>query len=75
MLSALMREGRRRTGDPYLLLANPVLTVMELLGHADVSTTQRYLYAAERYSDELPAALLAVSAATLGQVVAPGGGE
>ena len=64
MLSALMRVGRQRSEDPYVLLANPVLTVMELLGHADVSTTQRYLYAAERYTDELPAALRQVSAAT-----------
>lgn len=64
MLSALMRVGRQRAQDPYVLLANPVLTVMELLGHADVSTTQKYLYAAERYTDELPTALRQVSATT-----------
>jgi integrase len=57
MLAALMHEGRERTGDPYLLLANPVLTVQQLLGHADVSTTYQYLYAAETWEDEVPAAL------------------
>jgi integrase len=44
MLSALMREGRDRAGNPYHLLANPVLTVMQLLGHASVETTQKYLF-------------------------------
>ncbi|GAA1621736.1 tyrosine-type recombinase/integrase [Georgenia ruanii] len=71
MLSALMRLGRRTAEDPYLLLANPVLTVMELLGHADVETTQKYLYAADRYTDELPEALRHISAATMGHTVAP----
>jgi integrase len=57
MLSGLMRLGRERAANPYLLLANPVLTVQQLLGHASPDTTQRYLFAAERYTDELPAAL------------------
>lgn len=43
MLAALMKEGRQRARDPYLLLANPVLTVKELLGHASVQTTMHYL--------------------------------
>ncbi|RFZ19753.1 Tyrosine recombinase XerC [Mycobacterium marinum] len=47
MLAALMKEGRSRAGDPYLLLANPVLTVKELLGHASVQTTMHYLYPRE----------------------------
>lgn len=38
-----MKEGRQRARDPYLLLANPVLTVKELLGHASVQTTMHYL--------------------------------
>jgi integrase len=66
MLSALMREGRDRSGDPYHLLANPVLTVMQLLGHASVETTQLYLFAAERYSVELPAALRSLLAGSVG---------
>ena len=61
LLSALMREGQRTQQDPYALMANPVLTVMQLLGHASAETTQRYLYAAERYSEELPAALKKVA--------------
>lgn len=68
MLSALMREGRDRSGDPYHLLANPVLTVMQLLGHASVETTQHYLFAAERYSVELPAALRSLLAGSVGHV-------
>lgn len=66
MLSALMREGRDRSGDPYHLLANPVLTVMQLLGHGSVETTQLYLFAAERYSVELPAALRSLLAGSVG---------
>lgn len=66
MLAALMRVGRETANDPYVLLANPVLTVTQLLGHADVSTTQQYLYAAERYTEELPTALRAVAANTVG---------
>lgn len=68
MLSALMREGRDRSGDPYHLLANPVLTVMQLLGHASVETTQHYLFAAERYSVELPAALRSLLAGSVGHI-------
>ncbi|HEY2579463.1 MAG TPA: hypothetical protein VGI74_24400 [Streptosporangiaceae bacterium] len=66
MLSGLMRLGRERAASPYLLLANPVLTVQQLLGHASPETTQRYLYAAERYTDELPAALREHAAAAAG---------
>lgn len=66
MLSALMREGRDRSGDPYHLLANPVLTVMQLLGHGSVEITQLYLFAAERYSVELPAALRSLLAGSAG---------
>jgi integrase len=57
MLSGLMRVGRERASNPYLLLANPVLTVQQLLGHTSPDVTQRYLYAAELYNDELPTAL------------------
>lgn len=70
MLSALMREGRDRAGNPYHLLANPVLTVMQLLGHASVETTQKYLFAAERYSVELPAALRSLLAGSVGHTTA-----
>lgn len=66
MLSALMHEGRRTAQDPYALLANPVLTVMQLLGHASMETTQRYLYAAERYDQSLPDALRRVASGTIG---------
>lgn len=71
MLAALMRVGRETANDPYVLLANPVLTVTQLLGHADVSTTQQYLYAAERYTEELPTALRAVAANSVGHDEAP----
>jgi len=64
MLAALMKEGRDRAGDPYFLLANPVLTVKELLGHASVQTTHHYLHAAETWTEDLPTAL-AVTAAEL----------
>jgi len=57
MLSGLMRVGRERASNPYLLLANPVLTIQQLLGHSSPDVTQRYLYAAELYNDELPTAL------------------
>jgi len=73
MLSALMREGRDRAGNPYHLLANPVLTVMQLLGHASVETTQKYLFAAERYSVELPAALRSLLAGSIGHTSADAG--
>lgn len=66
MLAALMKEGRERAGDPYLLLANPVLTVKELLGHADVSTTYDYLYAAETWQEEVPRALRSIAAGLVG---------
>lgn len=66
MLAALMREGREHSGDPYHLLANPVLTVMQLLGHSSVEVTQLYLFAAERYSVELPAALRSLLAGSVG---------
>lgn len=66
MLAALMREGRERSADPYQLLANPIITVQQLLGHASPETTQVYLYAAERFTEELPAALRGHVANTLG---------
>lgn len=56
-LALLMSEGRRRTGDPYELLANPVETVKELLGHANLSTTHQYLYAAQTWHEDVPTAL------------------
>ena len=66
MLAALMKEGRQRAGDPYLLLANPVLTVKQLLGHASVETTMHYLYAAETWEEDLPAVLAATTAELVG---------
>lgn len=73
MLAALMQEGRERTGDPYLLLANPVLTVKELLGHASISTTYHYLYAAETWQGEVPRALRALASGFVGHTeVDPG---
>lgn len=66
MLAALMKEGRARSGDPYYLLANPVLTVKELLGHASVQTTQHYLFAAETWTEELPRALATTAADLIG---------
>ncbi len=61
-----MKEGRQRAGDPYLLLANPVLTVKELLGHASVQTTMHYLHAAETWKENVPAALAATAADFVG---------
>lgn len=66
MLAALMKEGRQRAGDPYLLLANPVLTVKELLGHASVKTTMHYLHAAETWTENVPTALAATVAELVG---------
>jgi integrase len=66
ILAALMKEGRQRAGDPYLLLANPVLTVKELLGHASVQTTMHYLHAAETWTENVPAALAATAADLVG---------
>lgn len=66
MLAALMKEGRQRAGDPYLLLANPVLTVKELLGHASVQTTMHYLHAAETWTEDVPVALAAAAAELVG---------
>jgi integrase len=72
MLSGLMRLGRERAANPYLLLANPVLTIQQLLGHASPDATQRYLFAAERYTEELPAALREHVAAAAGHIAGPG---
>lgn len=66
MLAALMKEGRSRAGDPYLLLANPVLTVKELLGHASVQTTMHYLHAAETWTEDVPSALATTTAELVG---------
>jgi integrase len=66
MLAALRKAGRHRAGDPYLLLANPVLTVKELLGHASVQTTMHYLHAAEIWTEDVPAALAATAADLIG---------
>lgn len=66
MLAALMKEGRSRAGDPYLLPANPVLTVKELLGHASVQTTMHYLHAAETWTEDVPAALAVTTADLVG---------
>jgi integrase len=66
ILAALMKEGRERADDPYLLLANPVLTVKELLGHANISTTYHYLYAAETWQGEVPRALRSLAAGLVG---------
>jgi integrase len=57
MLAILMEEGRSQHGDPYRLIANPVLTVKELLGHASIATTHEYLYAATTWQEHVPAAL------------------
>lgn len=66
MLAGLMAEGRQRAGDSYVLLANPVLTVKQLLGHADVKTTYEYLYAAETWHDEVPRTLRSIAAGLVG---------
>ncbi len=66
MLAALMKEGRQRAGDAYLLLANPVLTVKELLGHASVQTTMHYLHAAGTWTEDVPAALAGTAADVVG---------
>lgn len=68
-LAGLMEQGQQRAGDPYALLANPVLTVKELLGHADVSTTHHYLHAAETWGEHVPAVL----ARTVSDLTAPEG--
>ncbi|WP_186806087.1 tyrosine-type recombinase/integrase [Microbacterium aerolatum] len=56
-LATLMREGRDVNGDPYALIASPLLVVQGLLGHASLSTTHGYLYHAESYTDQVPGAL------------------
>ncbi|MCW2132714.1 tyrosine-type recombinase/integrase [Arthrobacter sp. VKM Ac-2550] len=75
MLAALMKEGRERSGDPYLLLANPVLTVKALLGHASVATTYHYLYAAETWQGEVPRALRSLAAGLVGHTAEDPGDE
>ncbi|TDK23691.1 integrase [Arthrobacter crusticola] len=66
MLAGLMQEGQHRAGDPYLLLANPVLTVKELLGHHSIAATYHYLYAAETWQGEVPRALRSLAAGLVG---------
>lgn len=75
MLAALMKEGRSRAGNPYLLLANPVLTVKELLGHASVQTTMHYLHAAETWTEDVPVALAATAAELIGHTDADPGAD
>lgn len=75
MLAALMKEGRQRAEDPYLLLANPVLTVKELLGHASVQTTMHYLHAAETWTENVPAALAATAADLVGHTESDAGAD
>jgi integrase len=66
MLHALMREGQERAGNPYYLLANPVMTVKDLLGHASMNTVHDYLFAAETWTQEVPLALRQSAAALVG---------
>lgn len=66
MLAALMRLGRERASNPYHLLASPLITVQQLLGHASPETTRRYLIAAETYDDLLPSALREHAAKAIG---------
>ncbi|TFD42571.1 integrase [Cryobacterium sp. TMT1-2-1] len=71
MLAGLMRKGRETHDNPWHLLASPEITIQQLLGHADISTTINiYLYAAERYNDALPEALREAVARSIGR---PGG--
>ncbi len=66
MLAGLMRQGRETTDNAYEFLANPVLTVKELLGHASMETTHRYLYAAETWQEDIPNVLREVAVQTVG---------
>ena len=68
MLAALMRLGRERSSNPYHLLASPLITLQQLLGHASPETTRRYLVAAETYEDLLPTALREHVASAVGVV-------
>lgn len=66
-LSELIRSSQGKALDPYALIKNPVETVRQLLGHASIETTQKYLYAAEIWEKEAPSALRRMSeAATSG---------
>lgn len=62
-LSELMRSAQGRNLDPYALIKNPVETVRQLLGHASIETTQKYIYAAEIWQEEAPNALRRVAEA------------
>lgn len=80
-LSELMRSAQGRALDPYALVKNPVETVRQLLGHASIETTQKYIYAAEIWEEEAPSALRRVAEAVTGGIAAredlpsPVGGE
>lgn len=70
-LSELMRSAQGRNLDPYALIKNPVETVRQLLGHASIETTQKYIYAAEIWQEEAPNALRRVAEAVTVGIAVP----
>ncbi|KUG55498.1 hypothetical protein AVL61_05025 [Kocuria rosea subsp. polaris] len=70
-LSELMRSAQGRALDPYALVKNPVETVRQLLGHASIETTQKYIYAAEIWQEEAPSALRRVAEAVTSGLAKP----
>lgn len=70
-LSELMRSAQGRALDPYALVKNPVETVRQLLGHASIETTQKYIYAAEIWQEEAPNALRRVAEAVTAGIAVP----